>query len=30
MGFLELRHQCGVSHEVQLGAQGASLVAPRK
>ena len=30
MGFLELRHQCGVSHEVRRGAQGASRVAPGK
>ena len=30
MGFLELRHQCGVSHEVRRGAQGASCVAPGK
>ena len=30
MGFLELRHQCGVSHEVRWGAQGASRVEPRK
>ena len=28
--FLELRRQCGVSHEVRLGAQGASRVAPGK
>ena len=28
MGFLELRRQCGVSHEVCQGAQGASHVAP--
>ena len=26
MGFLELRRQCGVSHEVGRGAQGASRV----
>ena len=26
MGFLELRHQCGVSHEVPQGFQGASCV----
>ena len=26
MGFLELRHQCGVSHEVRRGAQRASRV----
>ena len=30
MGFLELRRQCGVSHEVRQGAQGASHVAPGK
>ena len=30
MGFLELRRQCGVSHEVRRGAQGASRVAPGK
>ena len=30
MGFLELRRQCGVSHEVQQGAQGASRVEPGK
>ena len=30
MGFLELRHQCGVSHQVLRGAQGASCVAPGK
>ena len=30
MGFLELRRQCGVSHEVRWGAQGASRVAPGK
>ena len=24
MGFLELRRQCGVSHEVRRGPQGAS------
>ena len=30
MGFLELRCQCGVSHEVRRGAQGASRVAPGK
>ena len=30
MGFLELRHQCGVSHEARQGAQGASHVAPGK
>ena len=28
MGFLGLRRQCGVSHEVGQGLQGASLVAP--
>ena len=28
MGFLELRRQCGVSHEVGRGAQGASRVVP--
>jgi len=28
--FLELRRQCGVSHEVRQGAQGASHVAPGK
>ena len=28
MGFLELQRQCGVSHEVLRGAQGASHVAP--
>ena len=28
MGFLEVRRQCGVSHEVRQGAQGASCVAP--
>ena len=27
MGFLELRRQCGVSHEVPQGFQGASCVA---
>ena len=27
MGFLELQRQCGVSHEVLQGAQGASHVA---
>ena len=27
MGFLELQRQCGVSHEVLRGAQGASQVA---
>ena len=27
MGFLELQRQCGVSHEVLRGAQGASHVA---
>ena len=30
MGFLELRSQCGVSHEVRQGAQVASHVAPGK
>ena len=30
VGFLELRRQCGVSHEVRRGAQGASRVAPGK
>ena len=30
MGFLELRRQCGVSHEVRRGAQGSSRVAPGK
>ena len=30
MGFLELRRQCGVSHEVRRGPQGASRAAPRK
>ena len=30
MGFLELRRQLGVSHEVRRGAQGASRVMPRK
>ena len=30
MCVLELRRQCGVSHEVRLGAQGASRVAPGK
>ena len=30
MGFLELRRQCGVSHVVRRGAQGASRVAPGK
>ena len=30
MGFLELRRQCGVSHEVRRGAQGASRVVPGK
>ena len=28
VGFLKLRRQCGVSHEVRQGAQGASLMAP--
>ena len=30
VGFLELQRQCGVSHEVLRGAQGASHVAPGK
>ena len=30
MGFLELQCQCGLSHEAQGGAQGASRVAPWK
>ena len=30
MGFPELRRQCGFSHEVRRGAQGASHVAPVK
>ena len=30
MGFFELQRQCGVSHEVGRGAQGASHVAPGK
>ena len=30
MGFLELRHKCGVSHVVRLGAQGSSCAAPGK
>ena len=30
MCFLELRRQCGVSHEVRQGAQGASRVVPGK
>ena len=30
MGFLELRHHCGVSHEVRWRPQGASGVAPGK
>ena len=30
MGFLELGSQCGISHEVRRGAQGASRVAPGK
>ena len=30
MGFLELRRQCGVSHEICWGAQGASRAAPEK
>ena len=29
-GFFELRPQCGVSHEVRRGVQGASRVAPGK
>ena len=29
-GFLELQRQCGISHEVRWGAQGASRVAPGK
>ena len=28
VSFLKLRRQCGVSHEVRQGAQGASLMAP--
>ena len=30
MGFLELRNQCGFSHEVRRGSQGASPVEPGK
>ena len=30
VSFLKLRRQCGVSHQVQQGAQGASLMAPGK
>ena len=30
VSFLKLRRQCGVSHEVRQGAQGASLMAPGK
>ena len=30
MGFLELRRQCGFSHEVRRGSQGASPVEPGK
>ena len=30
MGFLELRRQCGVSHEVRRGPQGASHEVPGK
>ena len=30
MGFLELQRQCGVSHEVRRGPQGASRAAPGK
>ena len=30
MGFLELRRQCGVSHEVPQGFQGASCVVSGK
>ena len=30
MGFLELWRQCGVSHEMRWGAQGASPAAPEK
>ena len=30
MVYLELQCQCGVSHEVQRGTQGASCVAPGK
>ena len=30
VSFLKLRRQCGVSHEVRQGVQGASLMAPGK
>ena len=30
MGFLELRRQCGVSHEIRWGVQGSSCAAPEK
>ena len=30
VSFLKLRRQCGVSHQVRQGAQGASLMAPGK
>ena len=30
MGFLELWCQCGVSHDLRRGAQGASRVVPGK
>ena len=30
VSFLKLWRQCGVSHEVRQGAQGASLMAPGK
>ena len=30
MVLVDLRRQCGVSHEVRRGAQGASRVAPEK
>ena len=30
MGFLELRRQCGFSHEVRRGSQAASRVEPVK
>ena len=30
VGFLELRRQCGVSHEVRRGPQGASREVPGK
>ena len=30
MVLVDLRRQCGVSHEVRRGAQGASRVAPGK